>query len=313
MGIFKTYLQRKIEANKPQSDVYVYDNFPINFRIQIWHIITGVLGKNNESRWGDVQYKVVQEFFLREVGVFALKDFIGLDRIPMDNRQDDICNFMLNVKESDLFLSVVEVFFRVISGINVSSIPPGWFQNHQLPADAIEELNIRFQRANLGYEFIDNLIISIDSKEVHKEIVKPSLTLLSSEDIYSGADDEYRTAFTFYKEGEYEQVLSECNKALESCLVAIIKKHNWKAPGKPTTGNLIPVCKENKLFPSYTADYLGILTGLLKGVSAIRGQSAGHGQGTEIREITKEVASYALHLSATNIIFLIESERSLLK
>lgn len=186
-----------------------------------------------------------------------------------------------------------------------------WFKEHQKPGDAIQELNMRFQRANFGYEFINSLIIPIDSKEIHKEIVKPVLGMLSSEKIYQGADDEYRTAFNFFKQGKYEQVLSECNKAIESCLIAICENRKWKTPGKPTTGGLITVCKENSLFPPYSADFIGMLTGLLKGVSAMRGQAAGHGQGTEVRKISRELASYALHLTATNIVFLIESEKSL--
>lgn len=303
------FKQRKIEEEmQEQPDVYLYDTIPTNVRIQIWHIITGVLGEDSPM---DRVYEKIEKYFLRELGVFSLNDMIGGQRTRYDNPRNDLGNFMLKVDDTYLFISVVEVCFRLIRQLNYDNTPSLWFNEHQTPTDAIEELNIRFQRANLGYEFVDGLVVRINSKEIHKEIVKPSLSLLSSEKIYKGADAEYRAAFNFYKEGKYEQVLGECNKALESCLIAICKKREWKFPSKPTTGNLIPVCKENNLFPPYSSDYLGILSGLLKGVSVIRGQSAAHGQGTEVRQITKEVASYALHLTATNIVFLIDCEKVL--
>ena len=51
------------------------------------------------------------------------------------------------------------------------------------------ELNYRFKQHNLGYEFINSQIITIDSTLLHETAVKPTLKLLFEEG-FEGAEDE---------------------------------------------------------------------------------------------------------------------------
>jgi HEPN domain-containing protein len=252
----------------------------------------------------------MQKFFLRDQGVFHLKEIVRMNYdYQRDNPQSDLGDFFLNTKDDDLVLSIIEYCFVMMG--ERQPWPSAWFSSHRAPLDAIKELNLRFQQSNLGFKFQERMLIQIDSEELHKEIVRPSLSKLSSDKIYKGADGEYREAFSFYKEGKYEQVLIKCNNAVESCLKAICKKHSWSIKGNSVTGDLISECKNNGLFPPLTGTHLAHLTSLTKSVSAIRGDSAAHAPDDEGRNVTFEVASYVLHLTATNIIFLIECERAL--
>jgi len=253
-------------------------------------------------------FEVVAKITKKAEGVDSLLECLGTKPRSYHSAKEQVTILLKSSDDIPLIISVIELMFRTVN-MSINYLPSEWFDRHTNPEDAIKELNLRMKDANLGYEFIDGYIIPINSKELHKKVVKPSLFLLSSEELYKGSDDEYREAFSFYKTAKYAQVLIECNKAIESCLKAICTKRSWVIKGKANTGNLITVCKDKGLFPSLTSNHLTNLISLTKSVSAIRGDSAGHGQGTEIRKVPKELASYVLHLTATNIIFLIESER----
>jgi hypothetical protein len=48
-------------------------------------------------------------------------------------------------------------------------------------------------------------------------------------------------------------------------------------------------------------------TTLLTGLATIRNKDAGHGAGTQVREVPECLASYPLHLAATNIVFIVSA------
>lgn len=55
--------------------------------------------------------------------------------------------------------------------------------------------------------------------------------------------------------------------------------------------------------------HVSALRSLLEsGVPTIRNKLGGHGQGEEIRHVSQHHASYALHLTASNILFLSDME-----
>lgn len=52
---------------------------------------------------------------------------------------------------------------------------------------------------------------------------------------------------------------------------------------------------------------------LESGVPTVRSKEGGHGQGPEIKNVSEAIVSYALHLTATNIVFLSECEKKVNK
>jgi hypothetical protein len=174
------------------------------------------------------------------------------------------------------------------------------------PKAAIEELNIRFKENGVGYQFDGSEIIRIDSTYVHSEIVKPTLSLLSNIK-FQGALDEYLKAHEHYRQGRNKECLTECLKAFESTLKIICKEKNWTFSVTDTSKKLISICLQNNLVPSFTQNQFTSLASLLEsGIPTIRNKLSGHGQGQIPQVVDDQMTRYALNLTGTNIIFMIE-------
>ncbi len=135
--------------------------------------------------------------------------------------------------------------------------------------------------------------------------MKPVLDLLGSAKEYSGANDEFLKAHEHYRHGRYKECLVECLKAFESLMKGICQKNSWPYDKNGTSKALINVCFEKGLIPSYLQSQFSSLRSLLEsGTPTIRNKEGGHGQGAEITKVPEHLASYVLHLTATNMLFL---------
>ncbi len=184
----------------------------------------------------------------------------------------------------------------------------------QNPDDAINELNGRFREAGIGYQFESGEIIRIDSQYVHAEIVKPVLALLGKEKQYSGANFEFLKAHEHYRHKRYKECLVECLKSFESLMKAICDKYKWSYNQNDSAKKLINICLSNNLVPAYLQNQFSSLGTLLEsGVPTIRNKEGRHGQGISVTHVPEHLASYTLHLTATNLLFLVNSELLLTK
>ncbi|MFW2454327.1 AbiJ-NTD4 domain-containing protein, partial [Aliarcobacter butzleri] len=73
--------------------------------------------------------------------------------------------------------------------------------NAELIEKAINELNYRFKEHGVGFQFVENEIIRIDSELLHSEAVKPALKLLNEKN-YKGAQEEFLSAYEHYRHGK---------------------------------------------------------------------------------------------------------------
>lgn len=84
---------------------------------------------------------------------------------------------------------------------------------------------------------------------------------------------------------------------------------------RPCTGELIQIdgCDlSQNLIPAYLqSQFTSLKTMLETGIPTIRNKNAGHGQGADIKEVPEELASYMLHLTATNLLFLLKCEKNI--
>jgi len=81
-----------------------------------------------------------------------------------------------------------------------------------------------------------------------------------------------------------------------------------------TAKDLIGVCLKKNLIPSLMQSHIGGLRAALEsGIPTIRNRTpgAGHGQGATVIRVPLHYAAYMLHLTATTILFLVESEKAL--
>ncbi len=67
---------------------------------------------------------------------------------------------------------------------------------------------------------------------------------------------------------------------------------------------------DNGLVPKYSEEQLENVAKCLIGVATVRNKTA-HGAGAVPRDVPEHYAAYALHLAASNIVFLVDCHKAL--
>lgn len=304
MGIFDLYSKRQKRKRGEFPDVFVYDDIPNKLRVQIVHIIQDGIGtaRYYKDDLPAKAYKEIHAALCREYGIFSL---------DMNSREKDeaqVLNFLLRTIEYEKVLDVVELCIKYID-IIIRGNWQNYIYNTEVKAEpdkAVNELNERFKENGVGYSYESGELIRIDSTYLHAEVVKPTLTLLSNKK-FSGANEEYLNAHEHYRHGRNKECLTECLKAFESTLKTICKEKTWTHAPTDTAKKLIQVCFQNNLVPSFTQNQFTSLQNLLEsGIPTIRNKLGGHGQGAVPQKVDDEMVRYALNLTGSNIVFLIE-------
>lgn len=314
MSIRNIYSKRQKELKElkgEKCDVYQYDNLSKKLKIQIIHIIKKTFGKcptHIELKFGFLRTSIIDELY-KDVFDTLCEEWGVLELIDNDYSKErsyatDICNRLINEKDIEKCLDIVEVCFSILNE-NKDRYPTPEFIDK-----SFSDLNHRFIENETGYQFESGEIIKIDSQIMHSDVVKPVISLLSSNDYYNGANEEYLSAHEHYRHERYTECLTDCCKSFESMLKAIHEMNNWKYKKSDTASKLITSCFDNELIPSYTqSQFTSLKTMLESGVPTIRNNMSGHGRGTENKEVNEELVSYMLHLTATNLLFLADSQK----
>ncbi|HEX3496287.1 MAG TPA: hypothetical protein VHT02_03775 [Methylocella sp.] len=140
---------------------------------------------------------------------------------------------------------------------------------------------------------------------------KKSLSLLGSEQ-FSGAEEGFLSAHKHYREGDHKDAIVDAGASFESTMKCICDRLDWKYEKGARASDLLRVLRENRLFPDYLDKPFDQLLAVLKsGLPQIRNNEGSHGQGSAPKRVPTHVAAYALHLAATNIVFLVECMKDL--
>lgn len=300
MGIFDLYSSR----NKPKyPELYQYTKASDKLRKQLVHIVADSIGTRVAGVYDSPakSQQLYHDMFLiiaKEYGVFELcghnqGSFKWLERHIQD------------AKTTEQFLDVLELTCKFIDKV----VRPDWNNFRYLdsgikqrPEDALQEINERMKRDGFGFEYTNGQLIRVDSQYVHAEVVKPALSIL---DNYKGAREEFLSAHEHYRHNKYEECLVDCNKAFESLMKSIYGKRGWEYQNTAAAKKLIRVGLDNGLIPTYLQEQFNNFASLLEsGIPTIRNKEAGHGQGESVRDVPEPLVKYALHLTATNIVFL---------
>lgn len=296
--IFKLFTQR----NNPekQYDVYEYKIFPEQFINQSFYIIFDFieLYKNDWRFSGEKIWNDIYDIFIRQIGVIELPGYLHgsyKSRIEMYYRThngDDLLNL----------IDLIFIYFDKILRKN----PP--IENYTISAlldNSISELNYRFRQYGLGYEFVNGGLIKKTNEIIHTEIVKPALKLLYDEK-FSGAEEEFKCAFENYKKGKNKDAILYAQKAFESTMKIICKRKKFEYEEKFDSKKLLEILRLQGFYPKYLSKQFVLLSDLLiSGLPKLRNEEAGHGQGEEIKSVENNFVEYAIHLAATNIVFLV--------
>jgi|25_taG_2_1085351.scaffolds.fasta_scaffold16260_1 hypothetical protein len=309
MRIYNLFSKRQKKLRGENSDILTYDKIPQSLKIQIVHILRDCIGEDEGSFGGKPASEIYQSIFdilCREYGKFSL-----VETAYNDSPQRQIFDFILQTKSTEEILDTIEVSFNLIE----SKISPNahyYAQNAYVktnPTSAIQELNERFKESAIGYSYLGGELIRIDSTFIHSEVVKPTLSLLKNFK-FKGANEEYLKAHEHFRHGRNKECLNECLKAFESTLKIICKRKGWNYKETDTSRKLIQICFQNDLVPTFTQNQFTSLQNLVEsGVPTIRNKLGGHGQGEVPKNVDDTMTRYALNLTGSNIIFLIEQSQ----
>jgi hypothetical protein len=310
LAIFDLFSKRQKKLRGDVPDVYTYEDIPNPLRVQIVHIWTDTLG--NGSQWweGEVRhaYELIVDTLCREYGLFKLpgaKDYGDRDYI------NELANFFLQVTDVEKALDAVELSFRVIDHLTRSRSYLNRNNASKIADDAISELNGRFKEHGIGFQFIDGEMIRVDSELIHSEAVKPALRLLNSKN-YSGAQQEFLSAYEHYRHNKNKEALNDCLKSFESTMKAICDKRKWKYNSNATAKALIQVCFDNDLVPPFWQQQLASLRSMLESsIPTGRNKLSGHGQGSSPVVVPDYLTAYMLHMTASTLVFLVKAEEEL--
>ncbi|MGO7836907.1 STM4504/CBY_0614 family protein [Rhizobium johnstonii] len=311
MTVYDIFSKRQKRLSATDEDVFQYRDIPAKLRVQIVHILNRSLG--NEEQFyssGGVQgaYKYIVETIREEAGVFYL--------LPSNYRAtykyyDELSIFLTEVAESEQCLDIVEVAFRVVNSIVRRDGYLGRRNGNSVADEAISDLNVRFRENAVGYQFVDNELIRIDSELIHVETVKPALRLLHTKE-YAGPHEEFLSAYEHYREGKNKEALNDCLKAFESTMKAICDKRGWAYNAGDTAKALIDILFREGLVPSFWQTQFGALRSLLESsIPTGRNKQSGHGQGAKPTTVPDHMAAYMLHMTASTLVFLTTAEQSL--
>lgn len=307
MAIYDIFSKRKKQQeSQGKADVYQYDEIPAPFRIQVVHIWRAALGRwYRDSGYGyspdspaNELWELIQKIIAKEKGMW------GLGRTAQD--PPERCVDYLMGADTDGALDIIEVSFKVIDRV-ARDFARGDQERARIDQgadDAIEELNGRFREHGIGYQYVDGQLVRIDSQFLHAEAVKPALALLN-ESGFSGPSDEFMRAFDHHRKGNNKEAIGLALQAFESTMKSICEERKWAYGPKDTAKPLMDILFKNGLVPSQMeSHFAGLRSAMESGLPALANPNR-HGQGATPVEIPPHLAAYALHLVASNIVFLI--------
>ena len=306
MAIPDPYSNRRKKERGELPDVFVYDQLSGPLRTQIAYILRDALGEWY-SEYGEPPSRKAY------TGIFdALVRHLGRKRLSNHETADrQIENFVESESNIELVMDAIELSVQMIESVGVSYQYRTTCKCRLTPEGAIHDLNDRFLQHGIGYRYESGQIRRIDSEYLHANVTKPTLALLLDKP-YEGANDEFLKAHEHYRKGEVKECLANSLKALESTLKTICVIRNWTFQPTDTAKPLLDLCFANGLMPKYLQSQYAALRNVLEsGVPTVSNKTSRHGQGAEVVEVPMHYGAYALHLTGSTILFLVESEKAL--
>lgn len=313
MTVFDLFSKRKKRLElQDKPDVYQYNTIPPPFRVQVAHIWRAAIGRwmrntgystGAESPASEL-WESIHDVLAKEKGLWGLSSHGG-------NPEEGCIEYLMGA-DTDGVLDIIELSFRAIDrgARRFGPYDLRLSQIEQTADDAIEELNVRFREHGIGYQYVESEIIRVDSQFLHAEAVKPALALLNAAG-FSGPADEFMAAFDHHRKGDNKTAIAEALKAFESTMKAICAARKWVLPPNATAKPLMDILFQNQLVPpEMESHFTALRSAMESGLPTLANRTSRHGQGVTPIEIPPHFAAYALHLVASNIVFLIECHKA---
>ncbi|RDU74009.1 hypothetical protein CQA57_03420 [Helicobacter anseris] len=279
--------RKKIENGTLYPDIYQYDEVSQKLRNIIVRLFDQSYAKNFSHQ--------IHTLICDEHGLFQLYKLEENACSFSMNYFGDIANFICLFKNEQLeiFLDLLTIIFH-------------FFRIHD--QKILQELNQRMLENGFGYQFENDTLIRIDSLPMHKNVVKPTLELLQ-DSRFENANVEYRQAFDDCNHRRYEEMFVNLCKSAESTIKIICDINKFELPKSSTLSSLTETLKNNNFLPNYSTESLNGLAKVLNTIGNIRNNNGGHGTGVEKRKIDQSFITYAMHSTASTLLFLLQRQK----
>ena len=264
-------------------------SLPKRLRSRIWQVLQEYddavsIHPYKGSNWNE-QSTILSELerkLLKACGLNKLEAFIDDSKT---RKEVDLKGFILGAYPAQV-LDVVEMMY-----VDTGEQSQSAFQR---------EINQIMRDEECPWILCDGKFVQMDSKFFEDEVLSRANELLTVNQ-FEGAKQEFLEARNDFTVGDYKGTIHNACKAFESVLKSIENK---------TEGNanlLIKGLEQNGFYkglPESIKDSFG--TQVLTSLPYLRNRLGGHGQGSEVLEVPKQIAKLALHLAGSLIVFLIE-------
>lgn len=303
MTMVDLYSKRRNRELNGVPDIYTYDSFSENFRIQLSMMVDDLLGNDEDyERFSgpNEAYGTIVGFLKKEYGVRWLTPRTHI------NAHMELHYFIEHEPDVERCIDAIELSYRV--GDLVARDPSYGRQYRADASDHVDscvvELNARFKEAGYGYEFVELAIMRIDSEFIHAEAVKPAIHLLNVEG-FEAARNEFFGAYDHYRHKRFKEALVDAGKCFESTCKVILKANDWSYTSRDGASKLIEILVQKGFFPALHKSHLTAIQSLLSsGIPTLRNNLGGHGDGPTVIKVSEETVAYGLHLTASAVVFL---------
>ncbi len=314
---FESFAQRQSRQRKNGTpEIYIYDEAPPQLRHQLGLAFTEGMGSYRlVDPQGFDEYVPDHETSFecwKEIDRACQKEvFPYLDYTHQENFMDRVLDAIRSIIDMEEFLSVVEICCYVME--TLVNDPQLNHTENDAAAAALAEVNHRFEQHGIGYQYVNGLIIRIDSQFLHAEVVKPALVLLDVP-AFAKANGEFMTAHKHYRTSNFKDAVTAANRAFETMLKLICDLEGWTYGGGSRASELVTVVNNNGLFThDFEKGITAYAAAMKTGLPSVRNDAGGHGEGLADKAVTPEIARYAINLTATNLIFLGNCHAALVK
>jgi hypothetical protein len=214
------------------------------------------------------------------------------------NPLEDLLTFLLNCDDK-LVPTVIEaiagVFSRFPYGIHGVIGATG-------PVDSegfASVVNMILREHRISYELVDGQMIPFASKELHTEIVAPTLRLLSGRSGWEKVESAYQDALAELSDGKPTDAITDVGTALQEALLVLGCKGNALGP-------LIKSARNGGLLAPHDSAMTEAVERLMNWVSADRSES---GDGHRVVAVTTDDAWLMVHVVGALILRLAGSPR----
>lgn len=304
MPIFRTHSKRQAE----RGDQSLAPALAVDLRGQIVRILARAVGRGyldgspSHAPLNPVWLDIYNQY-LDEKGRFILTQE-GSRNDPAEQ-----CSRFLLTASDEEAIDLVDMAFNKLDAyekplrLHIPVVPDlSDFGAQTSPEAAAEELNGRLREHDVPLQFVDGMLVRTDSDYLHQEATIPALDLLH-DPRFAGAQHEFREAHKAYREGRWDDAVYKANKAFESTMkCAMTEAGGAFGPGDAAAA-LVQTMLDSRIFSDVDAQYRGKLKSVLAHKLPPVRNPVAHGAGTSPRTATPEIAAYALHLAASDIVF----------